>query len=186
MSHAQPLEQQTYTREEYRRWCAAQSGGRYERVDGHIIAMSPERVGHVRVKARVFQALERALQTAGVECEALADGVTVETGENDFEPDAVVNCGPPIDDDAINAPNPVIIVEVLSPSTISTDTGGKLIGYFQVPSVVHYLIVHPAKRSVIHHRRGPTGEIATRILVSGAIQLDPPGIAVAVEDFYAA
>ncbi len=183
MSRPQPKER-TYTREEYRRWCAAQSRGRYERVDGLIIAMAPERAGHVRVKTRVFKALERAILAAGVQCEALGDGMTVETGDNDYEPDALVNCGPPIDDDAISATNPVIIVEVLSPSTMATDTGGKLADYFQVPSVAHYLIVHPAKRSVIHHRRAASGSIATTILSSGAIPLDPPGITVMVEEFY--
>jgi Uma2 family endonuclease len=175
----------TYTREEFRRWCAAQNGGRYERVGGHIVAMSPERAAHVRVKGRVFNALQRAIRAAGVQCEAMPDGVTVETGDNDYEPDALVNCGPPIDDDAISAPNAVIIVEVLSPSTAGTDTGGKLADYFQVLSVAHYLIVHPTKRSVIHHRREASGGIATRILASGEIQLDPPGISVMVEEFYA-
>ena len=178
--------EQTYTREEYRRWCAAQSDGRYERVDGRIIAMAPKRVGHALVKGNVFFALRQAVSAAGVPCQVLPDGVTVETGDNDYEPDALVSCGPLLDNDAITAPNPVIIVEVLSPSTMSTDTGGKLIGYFQVPSVIHYLIVHPAKRSVIHHRREASGGIATRILVSGDIQLDPPGIVVTVEEFYAA
>jgi Uma2 family endonuclease len=183
MSRPQPQER-TYTREEYRRWCAAQSRGRYERVDGLIIAMAPERAGHVRVKTRVLKALERAILAAGVQCEALGDGMTVETGDNDYEPDALVNCGPPIDDDAISATNPVIIVEVLSPSTMATDTGGKLADYFQVPSVAHYLIVHPAKRSVIHHRRAASGSIATTILSSGAIPLDPSGITVMVDEFY--
>jgi Uma2 family endonuclease len=185
MSRPQPQEQ-TYTREEYRRWCAAQNGGRYERVGGYIIAMSPERLGHVRVKFRMTKALERAILPAGVRCEAVADGMTVETGDNDYEPDALVNCGPPMDDDAISATNPVIIVEVLSPSTAGTDTGGKLADYFQVPSVAHYLIVHPTKRTVIHHRREASGDIATRILSSGELKLDPPGISLMVEEIYPA
>ena len=37
-----------------------------------------------------------------------------------------MNCGEPMADDAVAAPNPVIIVEVLSPGTASVDTGGKL------------------------------------------------------------
>jgi len=61
-----------YSREEYRRWCEAQPTGRYERVDGRIVAMTPERVAHVRVKAAVWSALRRAVAEAGVPCEALA------------------------------------------------------------------------------------------------------------------
>jgi hypothetical protein len=81
----------------------------------------PERIQHVRVKARVWTALDRATASAGVDCEALSDGVTVEV-DADYEPDAIVNCGPCASPDAIAATNPVIVVEVLSPATQSIDT----------------------------------------------------------------
>ena len=172
-----------YSREEYRRWCDAQPRGRYERVDGRIVAMAPERGAHVRVKAAAYRALRRAVAAAGVDCEALADGATVETGDSDYEPDALVNCGERMADDAVAAPNPVIIVEVLSPGTASTDTGGKLAGYFLVPSVLHYLIVHPTRRSVTHHRRAGA-RIETVIVVNGSIAMDPPGIFIMVDELY--
>jgi Uma2 family endonuclease len=127
---------------EFRRWCEAQTTGRYERVDGTIVDMAPERGAHLRVKGAIYKALDRAVIDAGVHCQALPDGATT---DSDYEPDALVNCGDPMADDAIAAPNPVIIVEVLSPSMTSTDTGGKLADYSSVPSVVHYLIVHPTR-----------------------------------------
>ncbi len=171
-----------YSREEFRRWCEAQPTGRYERVDGRIVAMAPERGAHLRVKGAVYKALDRAI--AGVECQALPDGATVETGDSDYEPDALVNCGEAMADDAVAAPNPVIVVEVLSPGTAATDTGGKLADYFRVPSVAHYLIVHPIRRTVTHHRRTGT-RIDTLVVVNGPITLDPPGIAITVEELYA-
>ena len=142
------------SREEYRRWAAQQPRGRFERVDGRIVRMAAERIAHVRVKASVWIALRNGILAARLPCEALPDGVTVEVGESDYEPDAVVNCGPRLDDNAIAASNPVVVVEVLSPSTQGTDTGAKLAEYFRVPSISHYLIVHPTKRMVIRHRRG--------------------------------
>jgi Uma2 family endonuclease len=173
------------SREEYRSWCATQPQGRFERVDGRIVAMPPERGAHVRVKGEVYIALKRAVAAAEVKCQALPHGATVETGDSDYEPDALVNCGEPMDDEAVAVPNPVIVVEVLSPGTASTDTGGKLAGYFRVPSIAHYLIVHPSRRSVIHHRRAGDG-IDTRIIASGPISMDPPGIVVTVEELYGA
>jgi len=101
-----------------------------------------------------------------------------------YQPDAVVNSGPPTPDDAIAAPNPVIVVEVLSPGTRGVDTGAKLDGYFRVPSIIHYLIVLRAKRGVIHHRRAPDGDIDTRIVSSGRIALDSPGIALDSDEIY--
>lgn len=174
------------SRTEYRRWAEAQPRGRYERVAGEVVAMAPERIEHVRVKAQAWLALRQAIRAAGLPCEALADGITVEVGDDtDYEPDAVVNCGAPIAGDEVAAPNPVIVVEVLSPSTQSVDTGAKLTDYFKVPSIRHYLIIRADRRAVVHHRRRDDGGIETRLAAEGRIALDPPGIEIAVEDFYA-
>ena len=174
---------QRLSREEFRRWAEAQPG-RYELLDGEPVAMSPERIQHVRVKARVWAALDRAIAAAGADCEALSDGVTIEIDDNtDYEPDAVVNCGPPASPDAIAAANPVIVVEVLSPTTEAIDTSAKLVGYFRVASIQHYLIVSANRRQIIHHQRD--GEhIASRIANIGTITLDPPGITIDIADIY--
>ena len=174
------------SRTEYRRWAEAQPRGRYERVAGEVVAMAPERIAHVRVKARVWQALDQAIRAAGLPCEALADGITVEVGDDtDYEPDAVVNCGERIAGDEVAAPNPIIVVEVLAPSTQSIDTGAKLTDYLKVPSIQHYLIVRADRRTVTHHQRSDDADIKTKLLASGGIALDPPGIEIAIEDFYA-
>jgi Uma2 family endonuclease len=172
-----------YSREEFRLWCERQASGRYERVDGRIVAVAPERGAHLRIKAAVWLALRNAIRAAGVPCQALPDGATIETGESDYEPDAVVNSGTPMADNATAAPNPVIVVEVLSPGTASLDTGGKLVDYFQVLTVAHYLIVHATKRVITHHRRTSDG-IDTRIIVTGKLVMDPPGITVTLEEIY--
>ena len=185
MNGALPKTDGYYSRAAFRRWYEAQPNGRYERVDGRIVAMAPERGAHLRVKGAVYKALDRAVTLAGVPCQALPDGATVETGDSDYEPDAVVNCGTPMADDAIAVPHPVIIVAVLSPGTAATDTGGKLADYFRLPSVAHYLIIHPTRRMVTHHRRAGAA-IETRIIVNGPITMDPPGIAMTTEDIYGA
>jgi Uma2 family endonuclease len=183
------------SRDAYRKWTEGQTT-RYERIAGEPVAMSPERVIHARLKARVWRALDRELRAAGLPCEALPDGITVEVGEDtDYEPDAVVNCGEALPDDAVAATNPVIVVEVLSPSTSADDPRvkcprasftGKLADYFRVPSIQHYLVVRAKRREVIHHHRGPDGAIVTHTHVSGSIRLDPPGIGLSVEEIYRA
>lgn len=171
------------TREEFHRWAEGQTQ-RYERVAGEPVAMSPERIQHIRIKSRVWAALDRAVREAGVDCEALADGVTIEVDdETDYEPDAVVNCGPRLPPDATAATNPVIVVEVLSPSTQSVDSGEKLADYFRVPSIQHYLIVRLRRQEIIHHWR-LGDEIMSRAVNVGVIRLDPPGIMLDVADVY--
>jgi Uma2 family endonuclease len=93
-------------------------------------------------------------------------------------PDAVVNCGEPIEDGAMTAPNPIIVVEVLSPSTRQIDKSAKLLDYFRVPGLIHYLIVDVARRAVIHHRRKADDAVETTLVRQGRIALDPPGIGV--------
>lgn len=97
---------QRLTREEFRRWPEGQTQ-RYERIAGEPVAMSPKRAQHVRLKSRVWAALDRSIRDVDLDCEALADGMTVEVGaDTDYEPDALVNCGPRVGPHATAATNP--------------------------------------------------------------------------------
>jgi Uma2 family endonuclease len=174
---------QHFSREEFRLWAECQKR-RYERIAGEPVAMSPERIEHVRVKNRIWAALDHAVHAANLPCEALGDGVTIEINEDtDYEPDAVVNCGPPAPGDAVAATNPVIVVEVLSPSTESVDLADKLADYFKVATIQHCLIVRARRRGVIHHKRSGS-EILSRVINIGGIVLDPPAITIDVADIY--
>ena len=83
------------------------------------------------------------------------DGMTVRiSARTAFEPDALVVCPSPLDLNTMEIPNPIVVVEVLSPSTAADDHGLKLDGYFSLMSVEHYLIVDPDRRVMIHHKRG--------------------------------
>ena len=48
---------------------------------------------------------------------------------------------------------PLIVVEVVSPSSERDDSDAKLVDYFSVASIQHYLIVFSEKRVVVHHQR---------------------------------
>ena len=173
------------TREDYYRWAEAQPRGRFELVEGEVVAMAPERVAHIRAKALAWLALRQAIASAGVPCEALSDGVTVEVGDDTtYEPDAVVDCTSTLDGDAVAASAPVVVVEVTSPSNSRVDLTTKFNDYFRVPSIRHYLIVHLRRRTVIHHRRTDNGRIESAILSAGPIALAPPGITIRVEELF--
>ena len=101
-----------------------------------------------------------------------------------YQPDALINCGDALSYDALEVPNPIVVVEVLSPSNATKDLRDKLVGYFQVASIVHYLIVDPDDRFVIHHARGDGDAMATRIVRDGSLRLDPPGIEVPVVELF--
>src|SRR5262249_9771960 len=60
-----------------------------------------------------------------------------------YQPDVLVYCGQSLPGDSREALNPLVVVEVLSPSNAMKDLRDKLVGYFRVPSIRHYLIVDP-------------------------------------------
>lgn len=148
--------------------------------------MSPERVRHAVTKFAVQMALHAAIRAGGVRCEMLPDGLSIRVDEQTvFEPDALVHCGARLDPDATTVPEPLIVVEVLSPSTKHVDTGFKFQGYFRLPSLRHYLILDTERRTVIHHRRSTDDLIETRIATSGDLVLDPPGLALSAASLFA-
>jgi Uma2 family endonuclease len=158
---------------------AKHNPGRYELHNGEVFAMSPARMRHGVVKFAVARALFNAVQAAGLPCHVLPDGAAVHISDRKwYEPDALVYCGPEADGDDIKIDQPLIIVEVSSPSTAGLDASDKLIGYFSVRSVQHYLIVSAKDRRLVHHRRQDDGTILTRIVTTGPLQIDPPGLTV--------
>ena len=172
------------TVDEFLTWAEGRPG-KYELFGGVVQQMSPERAEHVRVKASVWLAMRQAIRDKNLACEALTDGMTVRIDlHKAFVPDVVVHCEESLDGQSIEVSKPVIVVEVLSPSTASADVSSKLAGYFLLPSIQHYVIVAPEDRSVIHHRRTVGGVIETRALYEGEFDLNPPGIRIDIGDFF--
>ncbi|MEQ1718000.1 MAG: Uma2 family endonuclease [Hyphomicrobium sp.] len=168
---------------EFLAWAENQPRGRYELVDGLIVAMAPERADHARSKFQVCAALTNAIKRAGVPCEAFVDGLSVRINDTTvYEPDTLVNCGPRIPGDAVLAPNPVIVVEVLSPSTQHIDKARKLIDYFSIAAVHHYILIDIERRAIVHHQRGAGETVATAIYRQGQIALNPPGLTLETEE----
>ncbi len=159
--------------------------GRFELHEGVVVAMAPERSGHLLAKGAVHRSLGDAISRAGAPGIAYPDGATVRiSARTAFEPDALVRCGPPLPFSELEISDPVIVVEVRSPSTASVDSGLKLDGYFRVRSVCHYLIIDAERRKLVHHKRGAGDLIETRILGEGVLKLDPPGLELEVGSLF--
>jgi Uma2 family endonuclease len=161
-------------------WAMEQPAGRrYELHAGTVVAMAPERSIHALFKLHVTRRLAEAVERQSLACQVYPDGMAVEIDDTTiYEPDALVRCGPALPPDTIKVTDPLIVAEVLSPATRSRDNGTKLINYFRLPSVQHYLIVPTGDRAIIHHARNPDGTILTRIVRAETLTLDPPGLTV--------
>ena len=185
----QPIPPQKMTFDDFIAWYETQEG-RWELHDGVPVRRhdpakgQSERFGHLRAKHAIVKALEAAIEKAGLTCEAVPDGVTVQISDyKSYEPDALVYCGQRIGDDKLVAPTPLIIAEVLSPSTAWKDVSDKLHDYFTLESVQHYLILDPSHKTIQHHYRdGET--IAVQAVTTECLQIDPPEIKLFVGNIF--
>ncbi len=170
----------TMTVDEYLAWSEIQTERqRTELINGQIVPKATERVAHNRIKGEVYLVLRRAVAATKLPCEVMTDGIAVRIDEHTaYEPDALVHCGDKLPGETMVVRTPIIIVEVLSPTTRHSDTSAKLIGYFKLPSVAHYLIVDPDARTVTHFAR----DAAPNLLSSGPLRLDPPGLDLTIEE----
>jgi Uma2 family endonuclease len=163
---------------------------RWELIGGEPVRlMAPTTFAHALIKDNVVAALRSALAArgAGPPCRVVSDGPAVrraDDGRSFYQPDAVVTCARSIDPTAITVPDPVVIMEVLSPSTRTRDFTAKMQGYFALPSVAHYLLVEQRKRLVVLMFRNAAGRIETAFRAEGRIDLDPPGVGLDIGDVY--
>ena len=182
MEQPRPTE---FTAEEFIAWALEQPTGRFELSNGIVVAMVPERASHNQAKLNAAIALRSAIGARGLPCRVMTDGMAVRIDDQTvYEPNALVRCGPPLPGDTIEVVDPIIVVEVVSPSSRGVDRGVKLAGYFLLPGVRHYLIVDTDRRVVIHHHRGDEGRIEVQILHDGPLTLYPPGLAIDIRDVF--
>jgi Uma2 family endonuclease len=179
------LPKQKLTVQEFLEWAERQNG-KYELVRGDVFAMAREGIQHARAKRATADALTAAIKRAGLPCESFIDGPGVAVANDSYYvPDVAVHCGERLRGDLSLIPDPVILVEVVSPSTERYDPSMKLIDYFALPSLQHYLVLDLKRRLVLHHRRGEAGAIPTVIVREGSLSLDPPGLVLAFGDLFA-
>jgi Uma2 family endonuclease len=109
-----------------------------------------------------------------------------ETGLSTY-PDVTVVCGKTAraDDDPLAVTNPILIVEVTSPSTEDYDRGEKLGQYQRLPSVKEILLVSHREPQLVLHRRAADGLWGSHEeMAGGTIELASVGLRVAVDDVY--
>jgi Uma2 family endonuclease len=176
------------TVDEFLAWAERQDEGRYELFNGRVVMQQSEKWMHSAIKGRIYVALLQAVERAGIAYFAATQGPTVRIGENvAFEPDALVARLPYPDGNSVEIADPVLVVEILSPSTAKRDLADKLAGYFKVPSIQHYLIVDPEEREIIWHRRAGGGALEQPLtLREGSLTIDPTGIEITLGNIFPA
>jgi Uma2 family endonuclease len=142
-----------WTVEDFLEW-EAQQPERYEFIDGRILGMVGGSAAHATIKDNVTQALRARLR--GTSCRAFSESLKVITDIASHYPDVVVTCVPvqPTDD---RIREPVVVVEVLSRTTADRDRSAKWVGYQDILSLQHYVLIAQDRRRVELFTRADDG-----------------------------
>ena len=124
---------------------------RYEFVEGWPIKMmTGARQGHNVVASNIVMTLGPQVKALG--CRTTSSDTAVRTHKGIRYPDVVIDCAPPAPS-AFEAGSPHLVVEVSSPSTLSTDLTDKLDEYLAHEGLRLVMLVEPDVVSVKLYRR---------------------------------
>lgn len=126
--------------------------------NGEFVEMAGASFEHNQICHQVERTLGNQLEELGAECFVLGSDQKIYIDDrNGLYPDVVVVWGEPRIAPAEALQNPVLIVEVLSPSTAADDRGEKFEKYRTLETLTHYILVEQSRPSVEHFQKGQNG-----------------------------
>ena len=154
---------------------------------GRVYAMSGGSRGHSLIAVNLIRELSRELR--GATCETHDNDMRVKVNETGLYsyPDVSVVCGDPeFEDGQLDTLlNPVLIIEVLSPSTEAHDRGFKASQYRNTPSLKEYVLVAQDRPSVeVQERQGNVWELREYSQPGQEVALLGGSVRIPLEEIY--
>lgn len=155
---------------------------RYGLVAGGIVAMPPPAEAHGTIVANVASALRPSLVPP---CRVVARAGVVLPDRDDtyYQADLAVTCTP-AERGRQNVAEPVLVVEVLSPSTAVHDRGRKVDDYCRLPSVREIVLVGSGKRRVQRWRRDGERWRVENLIGAAELRLDAIDATIPLDRIY--
>jgi Uma2 family endonuclease len=174
------------TPEAYLEWEARQSA-KHEYVAGEIFAMVGVTQRHNRLSLNLAMALIQALRDRP--CQVFSTEIKLRVAKSAayYYPDVMVVCAEerPVAGDQSAAEDPVLIVEVLSPSTEGTDRREKLAAYRGLTSVQEYVLVSQDRQQIeIYRRQGDISWLYVSYEPGDEVEFAAVGLRAPIAAFY--
>lgn len=154
---------------------------RYEYAGGVATMMTGGSLDHSTIASNLWTALRDSLR--GSVCRAFRGDTKIVANNSIRYPDLSVTCTP-VRGDEDTVLEPVLVVEVISPSTEREDRGRKKFDYFATPSIQQYAIIEQdARRVDLYTRSGDrwTDEIVESDAV---LKLSSIGVEIILDTVY--
>jgi Uma2 family endonuclease len=150
------LKKPQFTTQDYLAWEAGETE-KHEYLAGEVFAMAGASDAHVTIAGNIFASLRSQLR--GTPCRTyIADmKLSVATADAFFYPDVFVTCAAADAALADHKREPVLVIEVLSPSTAAYDRGPKFAYYRELASLQEYVLIDTDRVAVDVFRRDASG-----------------------------
>lgn len=182
MSQAQRI--QRYSVEEYFA-LERDTDVRHEYLDGEIVAMGGASRTHNTLVLNLAAVIRPRLR--GTSCR-IGGGdmkVFIESANRGYYPDLVVSCGDPTEEvDEYTETRPVLVVEVISPSTAVIDRTEKRLNYQRLDSLQEYVLVAQHEPLVEVYQRQSEGWTHIQYCADDTIELTSIDLRLAMSVVY--
>ncbi|MDO9423213.1 MAG: Uma2 family endonuclease [Methylobacter sp.] len=153
---------------------------KHEFIDGEVYAMAGASENHNLLSGNIFAELKNQLKDTP--CRTFIADMKVKVNNDFFYPDVMVVCEKNSDPEYYQQ-SPVIIVEVLSPSTRKFDKTAKRLKYQNISTLEEYVLIDQTIAEVEVFRRKEHWQ-SFYYYLGDAITFDSLGVTVLVEDIY--
>lgn len=164
---AVPQPKVPFSADDFLAWDATQAE-RHEFVNGEVFAMAGGEDRHASVSLAVASALRSHLK--GSRCRVYMNDVKLQVAAANafFYPDVFVTCSERDAASRLVKQEPLLVVEVLSPSTAAYDRGDKFAAYRLCPTLAEYAVIDTDRRAVDLFRKNTEGLWVLHPLVGNA------------------
>lgn len=162
-----------------------ESDVRHEYVDGVLFAMGGASREHGLIAANLVAAIRPHLRGSGCRVTSSDMKVRLAEGRRYYYPDLVVSCTDRRDEpDRYTETRPVLLVEILSSSTATTDRREKLLAYQALPALVDYLIVSQESEAAELFTRDDEGWTHATFSAGETFELSSIGLVLSMDEVF--
>ena len=172
------LKKQSITEEDYLQ-DELKSDTKHEFIKGEVYAMAGASEDHGSIAINIGSELSNHLKTSP--CRTFVADMKVKVNENFYYPDVIVVCAE--DPETYYKESPLIVIEVLSPSTNQKDRTQKRWDYLSIPTLQEYVLIEQSFVDVEVIRRNQ-GWRSEHYYMGDNITFESIELSVSVEDIY--
>ncbi len=158
----------------------------HELIGGRIVPVLAASLDHETITVNVISKLNANLEPPCKVFPSIAIIQTISrTREDGYRPDATVSCSPANTGARLYVEQPLIVIEVVSPSNSGPEWNHKLFEYWNTPSIQQLVLIESRMRYVTTHVRDAGGAwLEPSVPTDGILAFTPVAVTMTIDQIY--